>query len=665
MNPIPNSILWGLRPEQIRGKNYLKTIDYIRENTEMNTIIVNMGNGVIQEDYDQCHGVMAELVDYAHRRGLKIAMKLVSSKGFYNPGANPDVSADIGQRELFTIENIHTAQALAQEYEMTADENGSASFVHEAFGARSKFRPLYNRLLKVYAFRKTAEGFYAPETLEDITDRAVIVQNRTYLKEFDIPGGKENAGKTFYALVAQYYNRDELFGGADWKRKKAILDLYADIPLDGVCLDENGFMLLNVTGVNNGTLPPFRHRLYSDGHREYYREAFGLDLDRELFAMRYAPDGDDSGRIRAINRYFDSLRVPVIDVENRTAAYAKKLFGEDIYIGVHNTFHNRLDQDEVWHTACAWWDLPRRFGHTDEYIPFPVRMGILLAAEDPRMIHMYYAGKPETIYREMVTDARYNIRICHHALDSRWPGSCDYRDPEMVRTIRVLDKALAGLNDFQNQPPQLDLLILYGNTAQNNWYPDGNARSKWDINGSLGLYPICESIWKAGWRAAMVPDYAVCDGRVRFENGRVLFNGYAFTHLLFLYPRYAKKEVYSFLDEIHAAGFPMTVAGDADMDFDAEKTTPSFETFPAFALSQLEAIGCPKSAIPHGCLYRDGSFCLVTDGLWNGETTEFDFTVGNDRYTGAVTGLLAFRRNRIEAMSKGSRLFRNGVEILP
>ena len=664
MHTIPNCISWFFTPDTLRGKKYLRDVDYIHENTEIDHMIVIMQAGVIREDYDQCHGVMAELVDYAHTKGIRIGLVISAGKGFYNPGFDPNIGLERGQLEIFTIDDIHSAQALVQETELTADENGFAAFLHEASGGRNKVRPLYNRLLKVYAFEKTADGFYQPGTLQDITDRAVILQSRTYQREIEIHGGSENAGKTYYVLVAQYYNWNELFGDADWKYKKSIMDLYADIPLDGIAMDENGYMLLNVSDVFSGKLPPFRHRLYSEGHKTYYRETYGLDLDEELFAMRYAPDGDDGCRIRAINRYFDTLRVPVIEIENRVAAYAKKLFGEDVYLGVHNTFHNNLDNDEVWHTACAWWDLPRRFGHSDEYLPFPVRMGILLSEEDPRMIHMYYSRNPENTYREMITDAPFNIRIFHHALDDIYWGS-SYRDPDMVKTIRVLDRQLARLNDFQNQPPKLDLLIIFGSTAQNNWYPDADARNLWDINGKLGLYPKCEEIWNHGYRAAMVPDYAVSDGRVRFENGAVSFNGYTFTHLLFLYPRYAKKDVYAFLDRVYAARFPMLVIGDADIDFDAEKAVHSFPTETEFDIRQLEAIGCPKSAIPNGCVYKDGSFCLVHHGLLTGEAVPFDFTINGNRYTGTTTGMLAFRDGKIEAMSGGSVLFCNGCEIKP
>ena len=118
-------------------------------------------------------------------------------------------------------------------------------------------------------------------------------------------------------------------------------------------------------------------------------------------------------------------------------------------------------------------------------------MGILLSEEDPRMIHMYYSRNPENTYREMITDAPFNIRIFHHALDDIYWGS-SYRDPDMVKTIRVLDRQIARLNDFQNQPPKLDLLIIFGSTAQNNWYPDADARNLWDINRKLVLFPKCE-----------------------------------------------------------------------------------------------------------------------------------------------------------------------------
>jgi hypothetical protein len=96
------------------------------------------------------------------------------------------------------------------------------------------------------------------------------------------------------------------------------------------------------------------------------------------------------------------LRHFPLEVEKKVYDYSKKVFGDDIYVLCHNTFHNDLENDEIWHTACNWWDIPRDFGHTDENIGFPVRWGIMLACKHPLMLDMYYSKESEKHYKHII-----------------------------------------------------------------------------------------------------------------------------------------------------------------------------------------------------------------------------------------------------------------------
>ena len=95
--------------------------------------------------------------------------------------------------------------------------------------------------------------------------------------------------------------------------------------------------------------------------------------------------------------------------------YGKELFGENAYISCHNTFHNNLEYDEIWRTACTWWDVPRDFGHTDENIGYPVRLGIMLACQNPIGIDMYYSNDAKGHYSHILEGAPFNSREFHHA----------------------------------------------------------------------------------------------------------------------------------------------------------------------------------------------------------------------------------------------------------
>lgn len=43
---IPNSLLWGLRSDTLANKQYLKHLDFIKENMAVNYITITPGSGL-------------------------------------------------------------------------------------------------------------------------------------------------------------------------------------------------------------------------------------------------------------------------------------------------------------------------------------------------------------------------------------------------------------------------------------------------------------------------------------------------------------------------------------------------------------------------------------------------------------------------------------------
>lgn len=664
MKEIPNGLLWYFDYTTLKKKKYLSDLDFIKANTKCNYLMLRGEPGVNVSNPEQCYPAFKELVEHAHKIGLKIMLHIPGQEGFLNTSfTNFTALPEVDQAELFHVPDPETSEAITCDYEMVADENGFAEFTHTPKWSRPKLAPIFNRILKVYAFEKTGEGFYKEGSLVDITDKARIVICRTKSMEAEIYAGKENAGKTIFAIVAQHYNTLGS-GKPQWEYVKKALDCYADIPFDGVGLDEWGMSALDKVGVVNETLPPFRARRFSKGMSEHFANELKLDLPRLLFDMRYAPEGKEEIRIKAINTYFDELRKFPLYTELQTEPYAKKLFGEDIYMGVHNTFHQNLSEDEMWCTGCNWWDLPREYGHTDESVCFPVRWGVMFAAKKPIMIDTDFSKDTDYIYNHMLIGAPLNCREFHHAYnDTFWGQSFTDADPVFLKTVYRLDEQIERLNEFQTEYPKTDLLIIYGTAAQCNWYPDYEARNKWDFDGKMQVLEKCEEIWNAGYRCALIPDTTIFDGRTKVEGNKVSFNGHTFSHVLFLYPKYAKKEVYAFLNDAHNAKVPMAVIGRGDIDFNAEKATLNAPTYDEFSMSVLDGMGCKKSAIQDGCIYTDNSFSLVNRGLLTGDATEFSFEIDGVNYSGKHTGLLAYRKDKYAFATKGSTLFIDGKEV--
>lgn len=662
---IPNAIIWDFNYKSLYGKKYLKDIEFLKNNTSCDMVIISPRAGIQIGNYRQCHDVIAEITEKAHGIGLKIGLHLPSADGFYNAPVNAASAPEIDQALLFPLDNTQDAEGVVHEYEMIADENGYACCQHQSKWVRQKIRPLFCELLCVFAFKKTADGFYDPSTLQDVTSCARIIDSRPSSLLLEIEAGKDNAGKALFVMVVQYHNYNAVTSDSNFFSKKKVMDVYADVPLDAICLDEFGYISLNTTGIRNGSEEPYRGHFYTHALAKYYREQLNTDLAKEFFHIRYAPIDDEGVRIRAINHYFEELRKPPLKVEWEVAKYAQKLWGEDVFLTCHNTFHNDIDNDEIWRTACNWWDIPRKFGHTDENIAFPVRMGIMLAAKEPLMLDMFYSKCKdfEEHYAHITIGAPFGCREFHHAYNDFTFG-CSFTEPELLKNVRILDEAIAQLNDFQYEYPRLDLLIIYGAGAQNNWYPNANDRNVFDINGNLKIIPKCEEIWQAGYRCALVPDYAITDGRICINENKICFNGYEFTHCLFMYPQYAKKEVLAMLDAAGMAGVKIAAVGQVNLDFEAQPAQLHIPCYPVFSMDIMNDLSCPKSAIPGGCVAKDGSFVLVSEGgLLRGEKTKFDFIINSVRYNGIHTGILAYRPNGNNVYTEGCELFINGQKI--
>ena len=275
---------------------------------------------------------------------------------------------------------------------------------------------------------------------------------------------------------------------------------------------------------------------------------------------------------------------------------------------------------------------------------------------------MYYNRDKEPYYDHIIEGAPFNCREFHHSYnDGVWGQG--FKDLDFLKKIKKLDLTVSLLDGFQTEFPRLDLLVIYGSNAQNNWYPDYEARNFWDLDGKMQILNKCEELWQSGYRCALVPDYTITDGRTKIEGNKISFNGHTFTHLLFLYPKYAKSDVYEFLNNADESGVPMAVVGRCDIDFDANNAELSAPHWDEYSISVPESIGCPKSAIDGGCIYTDGSFCMVSGGILTGEMKEFSFKIGDTVYSGRHTGLMAYRKVKFAFASVGSELFENGIKV--
>ena len=62
MKEIPNGLLWYFDSDALRHKRYLKDLDFIKEHTECNYVMLRGEAGLNFMNAQQCHPIFRELV---------------------------------------------------------------------------------------------------------------------------------------------------------------------------------------------------------------------------------------------------------------------------------------------------------------------------------------------------------------------------------------------------------------------------------------------------------------------------------------------------------------------------------------------------------------------------------------------------------------------------
>ncbi|MEP6746882.1 MAG: hypothetical protein ABJB86_04100 [Bacteroidota bacterium] len=651
----PQVAYWFFTTGMLEEKNYKNKIDSLAKYSKYTLIFLTQRDGVDFYDSKIMHPVFEKLVAYAHQKGLKIALQIWKD--------------DRG----VLLENT---DRLMQEGEVQLDENGTAQYNVKATGARDTGTLLKSELFKIYVFKKMGEGFYDPASLREITATTKAVNGKETVS-VSINAGIKWEGYTAYILTQHYYNSCSNFSA---QAKSILLNafkLYADIPFDGIGLDEYKNMKISRQKILETNHDAFRERVYSPDMAKAMRRITGVDLDRVLFDMRYAPEGKPAVRIKAINEYMSLLRTATLGVESAMYDLGKKMYGKDAFIGLHNTFHNNLDKDEVWQTGVSWWNIKRDYGHTDENTSTAIQMGIGMGYPKNAMYNMYYDHSLEKIWTKALYDLRFGVRTHYHAANDidGWGVSIDA--PFALKEINKVENAARLLNRFNPSFPAIKLLVVYGMEALYNWYPNLSERGLYDVNDHLGFERKSVELWQAGYLNAAVPTDMINDGRLKLNiAGKPVLNGYVFDAIVFLNPQYARKETTTFIKNFVAKGGKLLVEGNATRDFDGNDISADWKNIEdravatSFSLENIRKLGIKKNGLTDGVMNEDGSYTFTSiESLKTNTPATFSFVTGSNTFTGYYKGLVTIKvdekGNLLKLAATGfSLLTKNGKSFI-
>ena len=635
----PKINYWFWDEKTITDKQYLRDIDVLTEHSTFDFVFLTQRGNFSFWD-PKLKPIFQEVVEHAHAKGIKIGVQFWQ-KGLFDKS---DVT-------------VSDAAAVVTEYEEIL---GKEKLIVHAQSKNVRFtdvaEPLESELLFAGAFKKTGNGFYEEGSFIDITKDAKVEYMDEPEKLNVTIDRTDLEGYTAYVMVAHYHKYDDMFGDATINDFKDIMDFYSDTPFDGVVVDE--FRSMNVDPLQRKQL--FRERIYGKAFHRCYKEQTGDDLIQTMFEMRYCPENHEEVRIKAINNYFDVFRTAIVKNEKFIADYALKIFGEDAFLGLHNTYHNELQHDEIWHTGCNWWELPRKYAQTDEEIGHPIRMGIACGCPENLVYDMWYHWDKNTFFEKAVRDARYNSRIHYHAINDGSQWGTETGTKEFLEEIEKIESKITLLNVFDPALPKMELLVVFGFPALCNWYPDETARNKVDINGKLNIEKRVNELWEEGYLNALAPSDAIVDGRITMKDGKYDYCGHTFDKLLYLYPEYSKKEVTDFLETAVADGYELKVIGEYTHTFEGQpaKLNVREDVFLDETADIVEVFGLKKNPIQNGCVLEDGSVIIsdydsvMTDGFCT-----YVFEINGHAYEAEFRGTLALKTDdngNIEKFTAGN-----------
>jgi hypothetical protein len=651
----PQVAYWFFAANMLQEETYKAKIDSFVKNSKYTLIFLTARDGCDFYDINTMHPIFEKLVKYAHQKGLKIGLQIWKNS---------------------TNTLIENTDRLIQDGEQILDENGKAYYYVNAKGARDSNTIIKSELFKIYALKKTGEGFYDPTSLQDITKLASSVPDSHHVA-VSINAGAKLKGYTAFIETQHYYNSCSNFSQQAYDIMLNAFKAYADIPFDGIGLDEYKNMLIDRQPILVKAHGIFRSRLYSLGMATKMKEQTGKDMDKILFDMRYAPTGKPEVRMIAINEYMRLLRTATLGVEAAVYDLGKKEYGKDAFIGLHSTFHNNLDKDEVWQTGVSWWDIKRDYGHTDENIATAIQLGIGMSYKKNAMYNMYYEKSLDKIWTKALYDLRFGIRTHYHAANDvqGWGVSIDA--PTALIKINPVERAARLLNRFNPAFPNTKLLVVYGMEAIYNWYPNYAQRGMYDINDFLGMEKKSVEMWQNGYIHAAVPTDLINDGRLKINaEGKPALNGYVFDAVILLNPEYATEATTKFFQKYTNSHGKLLVEGNCTHDFYGKDVSAIWDkiisnaTAKSYSLNNIGKLGIESNKLVDGINNEPGAFTFTNiESLNSNSPATFSFNYAGKVFTGTYKGLAAIKIDakgnliKLAATAFGS-LSKDGKEML-
>lgn len=520
----PGIACWFWRAEEFQPGGYKAFLDLHAKHTGAEILTTSIRYPVEVTD-PAVRDQIRDATVYARRIGLGLAVDL-------------DVRL---ARGAFMAKHPGEMQELASLREFPVSEAGDLELTIDApyFGDHYTFRaPAYHslgsRFLRAYAYAASEAGI-DPETVQDISDRCLVVETSPQKVRVIVRCAPEDAGRTIGLIGAFTLFTPDVFAPHLLEFERAILEQYADIPLAGACKDEWGF-----PGRFRPSLNDF---WYSGAMAKRYAAEFGADdFVHDLFLMWKHQIGNEGPRIQAINRYMDLCRRRNAEVESHFYEAVKAVFGNDAFVSTHPTWFPIPGDSELIKNGLHWWAAPRDLAQTDESTPFAVRTALAKKWRAPLWYNMYYDKSVEAYEEDLWRHALGGGRMNFHPM---------YPRPDASLTTGLLsthifeaEARVRLLNYISTAPVDCPVAVIFGYPAAANWAGEHF--------GDVGL-EVTDALWTQGFYADLIPTYEM-DALHLDHEGYLVYGPQRYSAAILYHPEFGKAETATFVRRAASGG---------------------------------------------------------------------------------------------------------------
>ena len=426
-----------------------------------------------------------QFIDRAHAHGIQVLM---------------DIDARIARREFLKRWPQHHAGVLRTG--VFSPTNGVVEFSlnfgtyrdHMAWGAERGYEPIASELAEVYAIKVGEDAMGDPATRRELKGEVSKLSTISNLVS-GVVAGLADDERLVVAAKFRLFAVDPCSPQLT-PFLEELAYRYRRLGADGAMRDEWGFPPMRDYVANHSAYPCTA--LFAE---HYANQSGGRDLVRDCMLLAQGERGAESVRSRAIDDIMRVIYRRIVATEHEFYLMNKRVFGPEVYVTKHPTWHTRFCGTEFMHDGFDWWGATRDWAQSDESVPLPCITGMAKKFGGPVWLNEGYGPNPEHYGFALWRYALAGGRMVYHGI---YGGNSSVKGlPPEAAKIHVQQDILDYPGNVRAQSrvrllnlvsrAQIDcpVAIVFGHARLMNWldpaYEDGGLKLAYAL-GARGYY---------------------------------------------------------------------------------------------------------------------------------------------------------------------------------